>query len=287
MCNIVSFDTNQAFRYAIKNAPHSDDMQRLHEQYGLWRENEPGRYLKKQSEVENDRYVSYGHENAALPVLLRDREGVHLGQLNFGFIPNWRSDRPSDYPFRALDRAKKALDIGRKTWNAASESMFEEEKRTWKDSAHERRCVILLHGVYVFHEQDGKKYPFYIAPSDRDVMPLAGLWDIATIDEKEYLTCAILMQEANEAMQQINNWGEHPHGPQRMPIMLRPEDFNQWLEPIEEGDYDKIDALDKIMKHPEPDALEYITVAMDDQGKIPNTPEAQEPHTYPELKMRL
>ncbi|MEX2596380.1 MAG: SOS response-associated peptidase family protein [Salibacteraceae bacterium] len=285
MCNILSFDTNKGFRYAIKNIANSDNMQRLHEQYALWREGEPGPYLRKQSEAETEQYVSYGTENSALPALLKDHSGVHLAQLEFGFIPNWRSDRPTDSPFKAVDRAKKALDIGRKTWNAASETMFDEEKRTWKDSAHDRRCVILLNGVYIFHEQDGVKYPFYIAPSDGDCMPLAGLWDKATIDGKEHLTCAILLQEANEAMNQINNWGEHPYGPHRMPILLSPTDFDQWLEPIHPGDFDRIEALEKIIQHPKPDALEYMTVAMDGEGVIPNTSLAQEPHTYKELNI--
>lgn len=287
MCNIVSFDTNKAFRYAIKNAPKSDDMAHLHEQYALWREGEPSRYLRKQSEAEIERNVSYGTENPVLPVLLRDHEGVHLAQLDFGFIPNWRSDQPHGNPMKAVDRARKALEIGRKTWNAASESMFDEEKRTWKDSAHDRRCVILLNGVYKFHEQDGKRYPFFIGSSDYDIMPVAGLWDTATIDGKEYLTCAILMQEANEAFHQINNWGEHPHGPHRMPIILDPADFDQWLEPIQEGDYDKVDSLYNIIKHPAEDRLEYMTVAMDENGRIPDSPESQNPHEYKELKIEV
>ncbi|GAB5538212.1 MAG: hypothetical protein Salg2KO_03150 [Salibacteraceae bacterium] len=287
MCNIVSFDTNSAFRYAIKNAPTSDDMARLHEQYALWREGEPSKYLKPASKVATQRFVSYGKDNESLPVVLRDHDGVHLGQLNFGFIPNWRSDRPKDDPLKAVDRAKKALNIGRKTWNAASESMFEEEKRTWKDSAHDRRCIILLDGVYVFHEHEGKKYPFYICRADGDCMPLAGLWDTATIDGKEYVTCAILMQEANDAMQQINNWGEHPYGPHRMPIVLDPEHFNQWLEPIEEGDYDKTDALYSILNQPEEGLLEYKSVAMEEDGMLTDSPESQEEHVYKELDIKL
>ncbi len=287
MANNVSFDTHRAFRYAIKNSPGSDDMMRLHEQYALWREGEPGRYLKPMDESKVQRYFSPGTENAALPVLLKDHEGVHLGQLNFGFIPNWRSDRPKDSPMKAVDRAKKALDIGRKTWNAASETMFDEEKHTWKDSAHDRRCIILLDGFFKYHEHGEDRIPFYISPADRDVMPVAGLWDIATIDDKEYLTCAILMQPANEAMHEINNWGEHPHGPHRMPIALKPEEFAQWLDPIQQADFDKIDELYKIIKHPEAGEWEYITVAKNENGQIENNQQALEPFTYDELRLDL
>lgn len=257
-------------------------MQNLHEQYSLWREKEPGKYLRQPEESEVQRYFSPGKENAPLPALLRDMEGLHLAQLTWGFIPSWRSDRSKDDPLGAVDRAKKGLDIGRITWNASSETMFDEEKRTWKDSAHDRRCVIFLDGYFENHHQDDKEYPFYISPMDRDCMAVAGLWDIATINGKEYVTCAILTQEANEAVHQINNHGELPRGPHRMPIVLQPDDFDQWMAPIAEGYRAKITELYNLIKPPAVSALEYITVA-----ELENTEQAQVLHTYDDLKLDL
>ena len=47
MSNHVAFDTNKAFRYLIKNTSNADTMRDLHEQYALWREGEPNRFLQK------------------------------------------------------------------------------------------------------------------------------------------------------------------------------------------------------------------------------------------------
>ncbi|HAW21699.1 MAG TPA: hypothetical protein DCX14_16075 [Flavobacteriales bacterium] len=284
MCNKVSYDTNAGFRYAIKNAKTSEEMKKLHEQYSLWREGEPGRYLKEPVEDELYKYFSHGQENPSLPVLLRGADGPKLAQLTWGFIPNWRSDKPRPDPLTAADRAKKGLDIGRITWNAASETMFDDEKRTWKDSAHDRRCVVFITGYFVYHRVDDKKYPFYIRLKDEDVMAVAGLWDVATINEEEYLTCAILTQEGNEAIKQINDGGEHAG---RMPIMLEPKDFEQWLEPIMEGEYDKIDALDKLMNPTPVGELDIITVALNEDGKIPNSEVAHEVHVYDDLNIEI
>jgi putative SOS response-associated peptidase YedK len=283
MCTKVSYDTNAAFRYIIKSAKTSEEMQKLHEQYSLWRENEPDRYLQQLPEGALHKYYSHGSENAALPVLLRGSSGPRLAQLDWGFIPNWRSDRARHDPLSAADRAQKGLDIGKITWNSASETMFDDEKRTWKDSAHDRRCVIFLNGYFAYHHVEDKKYPFYIRLKDNDVMAVAGLWDVATINEKEYLTCAILTQDGNETIKQIDNGGEHAG---RMPIILEPENFEQWLDPIMEDDHDKIDALYKLIDATETDGLEYVTVAMDEKG-IPDSELAHEVHVYDELDLDL
>ncbi len=284
MCNFVSFDTNKAFRYLIKNAANSDDMRALHEQYSLWRENEPGRYMQKPVQSELQRFFSPGIENAKLPALLKGAGGPRLAQLKWGFIPNWRSDRPKDDPLKAVDRARKALDIGRKTWNAASETMFEDEKPTWRDSAHDRRCVILLEGFFVMHYQDDETYPIYITLKDFEPLPVAGLWDVATINDKEYLTCAIVTQEANEKIHEINNGGERPH---TMPIILNPENFDQWLEPIDQGDYDKIDKISELITAPSNRELEYISVVKNSEGSVDNSQLAQDFFEYKELKLDL
>lgn len=282
MCNHVAFDTNTAFRYLIKNASSADNMRDLHEQYALWREGQPGRHLQKPDAAPVKRYFSPGKENAFLPCLVRGANGQRLAQFSWGFIPNWRSDKPHGDPLKAVDRQKKALDIGRKTWNAASETMFDDEKPTWRDSSHDRRCVIVLDGFFTFHEQDDETYPFFIAPKDYDCMPVAGVWDVATIDGKEYLTCAILTKEAYEPMHQINNGGSKPH---TMPIVLSPDQFDQWLEPIDKTDHAKVEALNKLMAAPSTRELEYITVAKNEKGSVDDSPEALNHFEYKELKI--
>jgi putative SOS response-associated peptidase YedK len=284
MCNHVAFDTHKAFRYLIKNASNADNMRDLHEQYSLWKEGEPGRHLQKPNEDALQRYFSPGKENATLPCLVRGAGGHRLAQFTWGFIPNWRSDKPHGDPLKAVDRQKKALDIGRKTWNAASETMFDDEKPTWRDSAHDRRCVIVLDGFFTFHEQDDETYPFFIAPKDYDCLPVAGLWDVATIDGKEYLTCAILTKEADEPMHQINNGGTKPH---TMPIVLNPEHFDAWLDPIDKEDYEKVEALSALMKLPSTRELEYITVAKNADGRVDNSDEVFNHFEYKELKINV
>ncbi len=286
MCKNISFDTNKAFRFLIKNAATSEQMGQLHEQYSLWRENEPSRFMRKPVESELQRYFSPSKENAALPVLLQGASGPRLAQLEWGFIPNWRSDRPKDDPLKAVDRATKALEIGRKTWNSASETMFEDEKPTWRDSAHDRRCVIVLDGYFDFYHQDEVEYPFFISPDNKECMLVAGLWDLATINGEEHLTCAILTQQITEPS--FNEDGEEPsERPLRMPIILESDDFDQWLEPIEQCDDSKIDELIKLMKKSSNSNLDYITIAMNEEQRIDNNEQAHEAFEYQDLNVNL
>jgi putative SOS response-associated peptidase YedK len=286
MCKNVSFDTNKAFRFLIKNAASSEQMRQLHEQYSLWRENEPSRFMKKPVASDLQRFFSPGKENAALPVLLQGASGPRLAQLEWGFIPNWRSDRPKDDPLKAVDRATKALEIGRKTWNSASETMFDDEKPTWRDSAHDRRCVIVLDGYFDFYYHDEVKYPFFISPDNGDCLLVAGLWDVATINGEEHLTCAILTQQITEPTHDEED-DENTERPLRMPIILEPEDFALWWEPIEQGDYNKIDELEKLMSKSTNEHLDYITIAKNDEQRIDNNEQAHEPFEYPDFDVDL
>ena len=98
-----------------------------------------GPYLRKQTKL-TQRYMSQER-------MLRCRcccATMKVYTLGSSILASFQTGAATahDSPFKAVDRHKKALDIGRKTWNAESETMFDEEKRTWKDSAHDRRCVI-------------------------------------------------------------------------------------------------------------------------------------------------
>ena len=67
------------------------------------------------------------------------------------------------------------------------------------------------------------KQPFLIHRADERLFAFAGLWERWRNPEGEPIeSCTIITTEANDLMRPI-----HP----RMPVILRPADFDRWLDP--------------------------------------------------------
>jgi len=131
----------------------------------------------------------------------------------WGLIPSWAKD-PS---------------IGNKMINARAETLA--EKPSFRSAYKRRRCLILADGFYEWRkEPDGKtKTPMYIRVIDQDGAPqpfaFAGLWEVwHSPYGDEIPSCTIITREPNEFMAQIHN---------RMPVILPPESYDEWLDPAE------------------------------------------------------
>ena len=108
-----------------------------------------------------------------------------------------------------LDYKKKS-----NTLNARSESIF--EKPSYKESAHEKRCLILADGFYEPHHENGKAIPYFcFQPSkeypEGDLFLFAGLYN--ELDDSS-LTTTILTTEANNFFAEVHNKKK------RMPLIL-------------------------------------------------------------------
>ena len=126
-----------------------------------------------------------------------------LRPMRWGFLPHWYKG-PTDGPLLI---------------NARAETIA--EKPAFRAAARERRCLIPASGFYEWtKDADGNRLPWYIRPTDGDLLAFAGVWQTWDKGEEPLTTCAIVTTGANETMSKIHH---------RMPVVLRAEDWPLWL----------------------------------------------------------
>jgi putative SOS response-associated peptidase YedK len=129
--------------------------------------------------------------------------------LKWGLVPSWAKDQK----------------IGNRMINARAESLV--EKPSFRNSFRARRCLIPSSGFYEWKRLDGKKgkQPFYFFLKDKPVFGFAGLWETWKDEEgKELESCTIITTEANSVLATVHD---------RMPVIIKPEDYQVWLDPKE------------------------------------------------------
>lgn len=127
--------------------------------------------------------------------------------LQWGLIPFWSKD-PS---------------IGNKMINARAETVA--EKPAFKEAFKKQRCLIPANGFYEWQKlKDGSKQPYFIRFEDKHPMAFGGIWDRwKSLEGKVIQSFSILTTQPNEVMKPIHN---------RMPVIIDPEKFDVWLNPI-------------------------------------------------------
>jgi putative SOS response-associated peptidase YedK len=136
--------------------------------------------------------------------------------MRWGLIPYWAKD----------------ASIAARTINAMSETAA--EKPTFKDAMRRRRCLIPADGFYEWRRAGGggvKKQAYHIglarshsdSHSEAGLFAFAGLWDRWRSPEGSTVeTFTILTTAPNSLVADIHD---------RMPVILRPEDYDLWLDP--------------------------------------------------------
>jgi putative SOS response-associated peptidase YedK len=137
-------------------------------------------------------------------VVREDAEGKrHLAFLRWGFIPSWSKDG-------------KIAPI-----NAMSETVG--EKPMFRSAFKKRRCLLAATGFYEWKKVGSKKQPVHFRLRSRHPFGFAGIWETwHTSEGEEVETCALLTTEPNELVKPVHN---------RMPVILAPKDYEQWLDP--------------------------------------------------------
>ena len=135
-----------------------------------------------------------------------------IHSANWGLIPSWAAHDPVGF-------RKKS-----NTLNARSESIF--EKSSYKESAHEKRCLILSDGFFEPHHENGKAIPYFCyQPSKEfpkgDLFLFAGLYN--ELDDNKY-SATILTTNANEFFSEVHNKKK------RMPLVLDEHLIEDWLD---------------------------------------------------------
>ncbi len=128
-----------------------------------------------------------------------------LVMLRWGLIPSWAKD------------AK----IGNRCINAKDETVA--EKPSFRSAFKKRRCLVIADGFYEWQRQGAHKQPMWIGMRSKRPFAFAGLWEHWKPAEGEPVeTCTIITTEPNDLMVPIHN---------RMPVILAPASFDQWLDP--------------------------------------------------------
>jgi len=145
------------------------------------------------------------------PVAVIPNDGRNqLDYYVWGLIPSWAKD-PT---------------IGNRMINARSETLT--EKPSFRNAFRRRRCLIPASGFYEWKAVEGQKTktPMYIHLADGKPFAFAGLWERwDSPDGSTVFSCTIITTRPNEMLSQIHN---------RMPVILKPEDYSLWLETAEQ-----------------------------------------------------
>lgn len=145
------------------------------------------------------------------PIAVIANTGVHRMELyRWGLIPSWTRD-PA---------------IGDRMINARAETL--PEKAAFRGILRRRRCLIVADGFYEWQAQPGgrPKQPMYVRLASGQPFAFAGLWDQWQPAEGEPVrSCTIITTSPNALLQMIHN---------RMPVILSPDAYAQWLDPAEQ-----------------------------------------------------
>lgn len=151
--------------------------------------------------------------------LVRRREQRRiLGLARWGLVPPWSKDPAG----------------GARMINARAETVA--LRSSFRAAFQQRRCLIPADGFYEWTTVPGhkKRQPWYIHRPDPEPYAFAGLWELwrdpahrnDDRTNKGWLrTCCIITAAANPKMARLHD---------RMPVVLDPAVWDQWLDPAEQ-----------------------------------------------------
>lgn len=146
----------------------------------------------------------------AVPLVLQDHGHRAAVLARWGLVPFWADD-PS---------------IGNRLVNARGETAA--AKPSFRAAFKQRRGLMPADLFYEWQVVAGQKtkQPWCIRLPDEQPFCMASLWERWSPkdqpDAEPLLSCCIITTDANPAMAPIHD---------RMPVILRPEDYDAWLDP--------------------------------------------------------
>ncbi len=115
----------------------------------------------------------------------------------------------------------KELKVGARMINARSETVF--KRPAFAKAILSQRCLIPADGFIEWRRIGKARHPIHLRMADDQVFAMAGVWQRwARSGRPPVETCAILTTTANPLVAPIHD---------RMPVILRPDDYPQWLDP--------------------------------------------------------
>jgi putative SOS response-associated peptidase YedK len=137
--------------------------------------------------------------------VIRQQGGRRLSTLRWGLIPSWAKD----------------ASIGFKTINARAETVA--TTPSFREPFKLQRCLIPADGFYEWKKNGKAKQPYCFEMTDGKLFAFAGLWDRWIDSRGETVeSCTILTTTPNALLADVHD---------RMPVILRPDDYDLWLNP--------------------------------------------------------
>jgi len=143
----------------------------------------------------------------AVPVIRQNPKEPRreMSLLRWGLIPSW-----------SKDASGAARMINARSETAATLPAFREALKL-------RRCLIPADGFYEWQQKGASKQPFCFEVREGELFAFAGLWDRWKDPGGEWIrSCSILTTTPNAVTSSVHD---------RMPVVLRREDFDLWLDP--------------------------------------------------------
>ncbi len=167
--------------------------------------------------------------------------------LHWGLIPHWATDHR----------------IGYKLINARSETAA--TKPSFREAWAKRRCLIPADGFYEWQKTIAGKQPFYCQMVDQRPFAFAGLWERWRSPRGEVITsCTVLTTRANSRLESIH---------ERMPVILPPEDYEQWLDPT----VTDAQPLQRLMQPYDAKSMQHYAVSQRVNKPGPDHPDCLQP----------
>ena len=150
------------------------------------------------------RYNISPTQEVAIVRVTDEAQGREMELYRWGLIPSWAKD-PS---------------VGSKMINARAETVT--EKPSFREAFKRRRGLIPADGFYEWARAGSRKQPYYFQMKNKQPFAFAGLWESWQSDGERINSCTIITTAANELLREVHD---------RMPAILREEDYEAWLDP--------------------------------------------------------
>lgn len=173
---------------------------------GRFAQKSPAKKITKKFKVDEVPPLVERYNVAPAQAVLGIRESSAVREAMFfkwGLVPSWAKD-PG---------------IGNKLINARSETVT--EKPSFRSAFARRRVLVPADGFFEWSRRGDSKRPFYFHMRDGEPFAIAGLWERWEGEGGPLETCTLLTTEANELLASYHD---------RMPVILRPEDYEVWLD---------------------------------------------------------
>ena len=156
----------------------------------------------------------------SVPIIRQDsKQPIRTASLlRWGLIPSWAKD----------------ASVGARMINARCETAA--TKPAFREPLARRRCLVPADGFYEWQKTGKSKQPFCFTLSDESVFAFAGIWDRWRNPAGSWVeTFSILTTTPNAVTADVHD---------RMPVILRPDDYDLWLDP----GFQNIDGVTTLLK---------------------------------------